>query len=148
MDQTGAAFVRAVEPYGLPALLLVGGVFAILVVSCYFLLPAWRKNMDSAREIEEMKARETIKLEREREHRKAEESRMRNENDQERAKIDSRTATILEGIQKTMDALVITQERLEARLDSSSARSSHMGDTVEDTNRKVTEIHHVLMKEA
>ena len=103
--------------------------------------------MDSAREIEQMKARETVKLEREREHRKAEEARMRNENDQERAKIDSRTATILEGIQKTMDALVITQERLEARLDSSSARSSHMGDTVEDTNRKVTEIHHVLMKE-
>lgn len=148
MDQTGAAFVHAVEPYGLPVLLLVGGVFVILAVSCYFLLPTWRKNMDSVREIEEMKARESIKIEREREQRKAEESRQRNENERERAKIDSRTATILEGMQKTMETLVVTQERLEARLDSSSARSSRMGETVEDTNRKITEIHHAIVRGA
>ena len=146
MDQTGAAFVEAVEPYGLMPLLFVGAGIAIVVVLCVFVLPTWRKNLEAQQELERMKAEAQIELEREREKRKAEESARQAERDKERAEIDGRQAVTMEGLKTSIDAMRAIQERSNALLEGSRSGSARMGETVEDTNRLVTEIHHVIVK--
>lgn len=146
MDQTGAAFVEAVEPYGPFALMLVGIGIAIVAVLCFFVLPTWRKNLESQQELERMKAEAQIALEQKREERKAAESERQAEDNRERAKIDSQNAVLLEGLKTSIDAMNTTLTATLARVNESGNRSSKMGETVEDTNRLVTEIHHFIVK--
>ena len=145
MDQTGAALVEAVEPYGLMPLLFVGAGVAIVVILCAFVLPAWRKNLEAQQELERMKAEAQIELERERERRKAKEAEERAEDSRKRAEIDSQNAVLLEGLKTSIDAMRTAQERSNALLEGSRTGSARMGEQVEDTNRKVTELHHALI---
>ena len=146
MDGTGEALIEAVEPYGLLPLLFVGAGIAIVAVLCAFVLPAWRKNLEAQQEIERMKAEAQIELEKEREKRKAREAEQQAQRDKERAEIDGRQAVTMEGLKTSIDAMRATQERSNALLEGSRAGSSKMGATVDDTNRLVTEIHHVIVK--
>ena len=145
MDQTGAAFVEAIEPYGLWPLLLVGAGIALIGVLCVFVLPTWRKNLEAQQELEGMKAKAQIEIEREREGRKAKEAEAQAKREVERARLDSQNAVLLEGLKTSIDALVANQERVDAEIKASRTGSQKMGGTVEDTNRKVTEIHHALI---
>ena len=145
MDATGAAFVQAVEPYGLFPLLAVGAGIALVAVLCAFVFPAWRKNLEAQREIERMKTEAQIEIERERESRKAQEAESQAKRDVERARLDSQNAVLLEGLKTSIDALVANQERMDAEIKASRTGSQKMGGTVEDTNRKVTELHHALI---
>lgn len=145
MDATGAAFVQAVEPYGLFPLLAVGAGIALVAVLCAFVFPAWRKNLEAQREIERMKTEAQIEIERERESRKAQEAEAQTKRDVERARLDSQNAVLLEGLKTSIDALVANQERMDAEIKASRTGSQKMGGTVEDTNRKVTELHHALI---
>ena len=145
MDATGAAFVQAVEPYGLFPLLAVGAGIALVAVLCAFVFPAWRKNLEAQREIERMKTEAQIEIERERESRKAQEAESQAKRDVERARLDSQNAVLLEGLKTSIDALVSNQERMDAEIKASRTGSQKMGGTVEDTNRKVTELHHALI---
>lgn len=146
MDQTGAAFVEAVEPYGPGALLVVGIGIAIVAILCAFVLPTWRKNLEAQQAIERMKAEAQIELERKREERKAAESERQAQMEKERAEIDGRQAVTMEGVKTTIDAMRVTLDHNNALLEGSRSGSAKMGDTVEDTNRLVTEIHHVIVK--
>ena len=145
MDQTGAALVAAVEPYGLAPLMLLGAGIVVVAVLCAFVLPTWRKNLEAQQDIERMKAEAQIEIERERETRKAKEAEDAAENQRQRAEIDGKTAVLLEGLKTSIDALVANQERVDAEIKASRTGSQKMGGTVEDTNRKVTEIHHALI---
>lgn len=145
MDQTGAALVAAVEPYGLVPLMLLGAGIVVVAVLCAFVLPTWRKNLEAQQDIERMKAEAQIEIERERESRKAKEAEDAAENQRQRAEIDGKTAVLLEGLKTSIDALVANQERVDAEIKASRTGSQKMGGTVEDTNRKVTEIHHALI---
>ena len=145
MDQTGAALVAAVEPYGLVPLMLLGAGIVVVAVLCAFVLPTWRKNLEAQQDIERMKAEAQIEIERERESRKAKEAEDAAENQRQRAEIDGKTAVLLEGLKTSIDALVANQERVDAEIKASRTGSQKMGGTVEDPNRKVTEIHHALI---
>ena len=145
MDATGAALVQAVEPYGIMPLFFLGAGIAVVVVLCAFVFPAWKDKMRADADTERMKAEAQIKLEEQRESRKAEESKLRDEREQERAAIDSKTAVILEGLKTSIDALKSAQEVVTAQIDASRTSSQRMGGMVEDTNRKVSEIHHELI---
>ena len=126
MDATGAALVQAVEPYGLMPLFFLGAGIAAVAVLCAFVFPAWKDKMRSDADTERMKAEAQIKLE-------------------ERAAIDSKTAVLLEGLKASIDALKSAQEVVTAQIDASRTSSQRMGGMVEDTNRKVSEIHHELI---
>ena len=146
MDQTGAAFVEAVEPYGPGALLVVGIGIALVAVLCAFVLPSWRKNLEAQQALEKMKAEAQIKLESEREKRKAHEAEQQAEDNRKRAETDAKTAVLMEGMKTSIDAMNTTLTATLARVNESGNRSSKMGETVEDTNRLVTEIHHAIVK--
>ncbi|WP_270847550.1 hypothetical protein [Candidatus Collinsella stercoripullorum] len=146
MDETGAALVEAVEPYGLLPLLFMGAGIAVVVVLCVFILPTWRKNLEAQQEIERIKAEAQIELERKREERKAADAERQAQMDKERAEIDGRNAVTTEGLKTSIDAMRATLDRNNALLEGSRSGSAKMGETVEDTNRLVTEIHHVIVK--
>lgn len=145
MDQTGAALIEAVEPYGLLPLLFIGAGIAVVAVLCAFVLPAWRKNLEAQRDLDRIRVEAQIALERERETRKARESTEQAEDNRRRAEIDGRTAVLLEGMKTTMDALVSNQEVSIAEMRASRQGSQKMGTTVEDTNRKVSDLHRALL---
>ena len=52
----------------------------------------------------------------------------------------------MEGMKTSIDAMNTTLTATLARVNESGNRSSKMGETVEDTNRLVTEIHHAIVK--
>ena len=137
--------MQAVEPYGIMPLFFLGAGIAVVAVLCAFVFPAWKEKMRSDADTERMKAEAQIKLEEQREARKAEESKLRDEREQERAAIDSKTAVLLEGLKTSIDALKSAQEVVTAQIDASRTSSQRMGGMVEDTNRKVSEIHHELI---
>ena len=145
MDQTGAALVAAVEPYGLMPLLFVGAGIAVVVVLCAFVFPAWKKNNDAKMEIMRAESDHRMEMDRIREERKAKESDSQAERERERARLDSQNAVLLEGLKTSIDVLVANQEHVNAEIKASRTGSQKMGVTVEDTNRKVTEIHHALI---
>ena len=145
MDQTGAALVEAIEPYGLPPLLLAGVGIAVVAILCAFVLPTWRKNLEAQQALEDKKAEWGHQLEQQREERKAKEAEAQAQRDVERARLDSQNAVLLEGLKTSIDALVANQERVNAQIESSRGSSQRMGETVDDTNRKVTELHHALI---
>lgn len=145
MDETGAALVRAVEPYGLFPLLFMGAGIALVVVLCAWVLPVWRKNNEAKIDIMRAESQARTELEREREARKAKEAEDQAETNRQRAEIDGRTAVLLEGLKTSIDALVANQERVDAEIRASRTGSQKMGETVDDTNRKVTELHHALI---
>ena len=145
MDQTGAAIVEAVSPYGLAPLLLVGVGVAVVAILCVFVLPSWKKNSEAQIEIERMKAEAQIALEREREERKAKESEREAEQRKKDSENDARIAVLMEGVQRNLEIVSSNLEHNNTLLEGSQRGSSKMGVTVEDTNRKVTELHHALI---
>lgn len=145
MDMTGKAFVEAIEPYGLTPLLLIGIVAVCVAILCLFVLPVWKEKMRADADTERMRAEAEVRIEESREKRKADELQLRDEREQERAEIDTRTTVILEGLKASIDALKTSQDVMTAQIEASKVSSRKMGETVEDTNRKVDEIHHIVV---
>ena len=141
----GAALVHEVAGYGLFPLMVIGLGAAIVVVLCAFVLPVWKRKTEMDAETERIRMEATIKLEQEREARKVQEAKAREEHERERAEIDGKTAVILDGLKTSIDALKSAQEVVTAQIEASRTRSQRMGGMVEDTNRKVSEIHHELI---
>lgn len=137
--------MQAVEPYGIMPLLFLGVGIAVVVILCAFVLPVWKRKTEMDAETERIRMEATIKLEQEREARKVQEAKAREEHERERAEIDGKTAVILEGLKTSIDALKSAQEVVTAQIDASRTSSQRMGGLVEDTNRKVSEIHHELI---
>lgn len=137
--------MQAVEPYGIMPLFFLGVGIAVVVILCAFVLPVWKRKTEMDAETERIRMEATIKLDQEREARKVQEAKAREEHERERAEIDGKTAVILEGLKTSIDALKSAQEVVTAQIDASRTSSQRMGGMVEDTNRKVSEIHHELI---
>lgn len=137
--------MQAVEPYGIMPLFFLGLGIAVVVILCAFVLPVWKRKTEMDAETERIRMEATIKLDQEREARKVQEAKAREEHERERAEIDGKTAVILEGLKTSIDALKSAQEVVTAQIDASRTSSQRMGGMVEDTNRKVSEIHHELI---
>lgn len=137
--------MQAVEPYGIMPLFFLGVGIAVVVILCTFVLPVWKRKTEMDAETERIRMEATIKLDQEREARKVQEAKAREEHERERAEIDGKTAVILEGLKTSIDALKSAQEVVNAQIDASRTSSQRMGCMVEDTNRKVSEIHHELI---
>lgn len=137
--------MQAVEPYGIMPLFFLGVGIAVVVILCAFVLPVWKRKTEMDAETERIRMEATIKLDQEREARKVQEAKAREEHERERAEIDGKTAVILEGLKTSIDALKSAQEVVNAQIDASRTSSQRMGCMVEDTNRKVSEIHHELI---
>lgn len=137
--------MQAVEPYGIMPLFFLGVGIAVVVILCAFVLPVWKRKTEMDAETERIRMEATIKLEQEREARKVQEAKAREEHERERAEIDGKTAVILDGLKTSIDALKSAQEVVTAQIDASRTSSQRMGVMVEDTNRKVSEIHHELI---
>lgn len=137
--------MQAVEPYGIMPLFFLGVGIAVVVILCAFVLPVWKRKTEMDAETERIRMEATIKLDQEREARKVQEAKAREEHERERAEIDGKTAVILEGLKTSIDALKSAQEVVTAQIDASRTSSQRMGGLVEDTNRKVSEIHHELI---
>lgn len=137
--------MQAVEPYGIMPLFFLGVGIAVVVILCAFVLPVWKRKTEMDAETERIRMEATIKLDQEREARKVQEAKAREEHERERAEIDGKTAVILEGLKTSIDALKSAQEVVTAQIDASRTSSQRMGCMVEDTNRKVSEIHHELI---
>lgn len=137
--------MKAVEPYGLLPLVFIGAGIAVAFVLCAFVFPVWKKSVESTLEIKRAESEARIELDREREIRKAREVEDAAERDQQRARLDSQNAVLLEGLKTSIDALVKNQERVDAEIKASRQGSQKMGSTVEDTNRKVSDLHRALL---
>lgn len=145
MDEVGAAIVHEAADFGLVPFVAFGVGVAVVAVLCAFVLPVWRKTVEEQREVERMRVEAQIDLDRKREEREAAEAERKAAEARERAEIDGRTAVLLEGLKTSIDALVANQERVDAEIKASRTGSQRMGETVDDTNRKVSDLHRALL---
>ena len=96
MDATGAAFIRAMEPYGLPALILSGVIVAVFFVWVTQIIPYNRKLKEREQDREDRRMQAQIELEQKREEREAAEAKARMERDVERGKMEGRWVEAME----------------------------------------------------
>lgn len=87
-----------------------------------------------------------IQIEHQREERKANEFERQLQADKERTEVIGKQNEILEGLTRSSDSQVVQMSALMAQLEESKIRSRNMGDTIKDTNSKVSELHTVLVK--
>lgn len=104
-------------------------------------------------EIETMKENQKIeefsqklKIEYQREERKAREFERQLQADKERTEVIGKQNEIIESLVRSSDAQVTQMSALMAQLEESKIRSRTMGDTIKDTNTKVSEIHTMMVK--
>lgn len=104
-------------------------------------------------EIETMKENQKIdefsqklKIEYQREERKAQEFERQLQADKERTEVIGKQNEIIESLVRSSDAQVTQMSALMAQLEESKIRSRAMGDTIKDTNTKVSEIHTMMVK--
>lgn len=103
-------------------------------------------------EIEQMQKKQAaeefsrkMEIEHSREERKANEFERQLMADKQRTEVIGKQNEILEGLTRSADSQVLQMSALMAQLEESKIRSRSMGDTIKDTNNKVSELHTVLM---
>ena len=103
-------------------------------------------------EIEQMQKKQAaeefskrMEIEHSREERKASEFERQLMADKQRTEVIGKQNEILEGLTRSADSQVLQMSALMAQLEESKIRSRSMGDTIKDTNSKVSELHTVLM---
>lgn len=103
-------------------------------------------------EIEQMQKKQAaeefsrkMEIEHSREERKANEFERQLMADKQRTEVIGKQNEILEGLTRSADSQVLQMSALMAQLEESKIRSRSMGDTIKDTNSKVSELHTVLM---
>lgn len=87
-----------------------------------------------------------LKIEYQREERKAQEFERQLQADKERTEVIGKQNDIIESLVHSSDAQVTQMSALMAQLEESKIRSRAMGDTIKDTNTKVSEIHTMMVK--
>lgn len=135
-DETYVHLIDALSASG-PQWLLVVGVLALATIITIKALPLMR----------DVKAGE-LEINRQREQRKAEETRLRDERDREHS---VNTARMVDAVNRQSDASRAMAAALDAmtmRLDSSKERSAHMGEQVDEMAQQVDEIHAATVRRA
>lgn len=128
-----------------PEMLFVIGVLVLLTFIAVKSIPMIKelriRKIDKDSEIELQR----LELEKLREERKAEERRIQEQLDRERIEISVRQVKLGETQARNTEAQITQLAALQASLDESKVRSRSMGETVEDTNTKVSEIHTIVL---
>lgn len=130
-----SVLVEFVKQLGTPPFVFTIGVICILA----FLAS---KSLPIIREISVKK----IEIEVSREKRKAEEYESEAERDRIRTEVIAKQNEILSTLVRTIDAQQLQMAGLISALDESRSRSRAMGETIRDTNSKVSEIHTLIVK--
>ncbi len=104
-------------------------------------------------EIEQMREKQKVdefaqkmQIEHEREERKAQEFERQLQADKSRTEVIGKQNEILDSLTRSADSQTLQMSALMAQLEESKLRSRSMGDTIKDTNSKVSELHTVLVK--
>lgn len=129
-----------------PEFVLVIGILVILAYVAVKALPMLKsiclKKIDRNTEIEMKK----IENERRREERKATEFQKELELNRQRTEVIGKQNEILESLTRAADSQTLQMAGLIASIEESKVRSRSMGDTIKDTNYKVSEIHTMIVK--
>lgn len=129
-----------------PEFVFVIGVLVILAYVVVKALPMLEnlksKKIESEHEIEMKK----IENEQQREARKADEFQKELEINRARTEVIGKQNEIIESLVRAADSQTIQMAGLMASIEESKTRSRSMGDTIKDTNSKVSEIHTMIVK--
>lgn len=124
-------------------------VIGILIILAYVAVKALPM-LESIRltKLENEKNIETMKLEHEqrREERKTNEFQKELELNRQRTEVIGKQNEILESLTRSADSQTLQMAGLMAAIEESKIRSRNMGDTINDTNSKVSEIHTMIVK--
>lgn len=129
-----------------PEFVLVIGILVILAYVAVKALPMFEsirlKKIERDTEIEMKK----IENEQKREERKANEFQKELELNRQRTEVIGKQNEILEGLTRAANSQTLQMAGLMASIEESKVRSRSMGDTIKDTNCKVSEIHTMIVK--
>lgn len=162
-DSMVDSYIKGLTPEFLFVISLALGIIGILAFVAVKSVPMFErikthkaecdKEVEVKRlEIEQMQKRQAaeefskrIEIEHSREERKANEFERQLMADKQRTEVIGKQNEILEGLTRSADSQVLQMSALMAQLEESKLRSRSMGDTIKDTNSKVSELHTVLM---
>lgn len=146
-----------------PALLFVVGTLCILAFVAIKTIPMLERvkthNAECNKEVEMKKLdlakareiqaaeefRQKMQIEHNREERKAQEFERQLQSDKARTETIGKQNEILESLTRSADSQTLQMSALMAQLEESKIRSRSMGDTIKDTNTKVSELHSAMM---
>lgn len=137
---------RFIKGLNSPEFVLVIGILIILAYVAVKSLPM----LESIHltKLENEKNIETMKIEHEQrcEERKANEFQKELELNRQRTEVIGKQNEILESLTRSADSQTLQMAGLMAAIEESKIRSRNMGDTINDTNNKVSEIHTMIVK--
>lgn len=135
-----------IESLNTPAFLFVIGVLVILAFVVVQAIPKIENFKTLKLQIEKEIEMKKIEQEQRREERKAQEFKDELARDRARTEVIGKQNEILEGLTRSADSQTLQMSALMAQLEESKIRSRAMGDTIKDTNCKVSEIHTMIVK--
>lgn len=130
-----SVLVKFLDLLNTPSLVFAIGVIGILAFLVAKALPMIREVSLKKIEIAEM-----------REKRKVEERQSEEKRDRERTEVIVTQNEIISGLVRSMDAQAIQMAGMIATIEESKGQCRDISVTVEDTNRKVSEIHTTIVK--
>lgn len=143
-----SVFHKYIETLSSPWLLFVIGILIILAYIAVKTIPMIKeirlKKIECDNEIQRLTLEQTSA----REKRKAEEFQQELQRDKERTEVIGKQNEILEHLARSHDNDAVQMSALIASLEESKTRSRELGETVKDTNNKVSEIHTIIVKSA
>lgn len=129
-----------------PEFVLVIGILLILAYVAIKAIPMLESvrltRLENEKEIEMKK----IENDQRREERKANEFQKELEINRQRTEVIGKQNEILESLTRAADSQTLQMAGLMASIEESKVRSRSMGDTIKDTNCKVSEIHTMIVK--
>ena len=163
-DSMVDSYINGLTPEFLFVISLALGIIGILAFVAVKSVPMFERiktnKIDSNKEIalknleiEQMREKQKMdefnqkmNIEHRREERKAQEFERQLEADKSRTEVIGKQNEILVGLTRSADSQTLQMSALMAQLEESKIRSRSMGDTIKDTNSKVSELHTALMK--
>lgn len=141
------AAVHAVDGLaGMPELIFVLGILAILSVLAAKVVPIWQKLKEKRLDNDAKIRQAQVDIERDREFRKMEESKQRFEREKENATIMARSVAAQEQTNVVMAETNANLAVLSAKLEVSQQGSMSMRETVADVAVEVHDIHNAVVK--
>lgn len=140
----GDALVHFIDKMGVE-LLFVIGLLVILAYIAVKTIPAYKELKSKKIDVDKAIAEKQLEIESAREIRKADEHTKDLERDRARTEQIAQQNVILESMSRGFEAQQIQLTALTTALEDSKTNSRSMGETVEDTNHMVSDIHRIVV---
>ena len=138
-------FNKYIDTLGSPWFLFVIGILVILAYVAIKTIPIVKELRLKRIECDSKFQLRTLEQNEAREKRKAEEFQQELQRDKERTEVIGKQNEILENLARSHDNQAVQMSALIASLEESKTRSREMSETCKDTNRKVSEIHTIIV---